>query len=79
MKFVVTMGCTKGHRLTVSEGEARRLMATACTVCHRPLFAVEVKGARAGRPTTSASVALPRCSVHENGDPCCRRQKAGAE
>lgn len=78
MTFVVTMGCTKDHRLQVSEAEARRLMATACTVCHRPLFAVEVKGVRGGL-RQSTPVAVPRCSVHDNGDPCCRRQKAGAQ
>lgn len=75
MKFEVTMACSKGHRLTVDEDEVRSLNATACTVCRRPLMAVQVKPVAERRERKTAP---RRCTVHINGDICCRRQGRAA-
>lgn len=72
----MTMGCVTGHRLTVSEEEGRRLNLSPCMVCHRPLFSVQV---RAVASRVRGAKPVPRlCAVHENGDPCCLRQRRSA-
>ena len=77
VEVLMTMGCPQGCRVDVDEDAARRMNATACEPHGRPLLVVSVKVRPAGR-SRSGSKPEPRvCPVHGNGDPCCRRQKAG--